>query len=207
MSAAQLPARIRGLQIAIGTAKSVSRLADIRDRLIGLESILRARGERLVEEHALVKLRLIAERRAGALLLSMTPKGKRLANGTLEQHGIGRHHSMQWQCISVVPEPDFHEWCEDQRQAGSPLSTKGLYRLARQYKPARKGRPGPGTAPGMTAAAALETISRLFLDIRRMLADRPHEPVTPERILAAGAAIGVLRAHVRQAGNAAAKGA
>ena len=122
MSTQQL-AKVSRMTTAVARAKDVSELGDIRDQIVGLQAVLRARGERLDQEHDLATP-LTVERKAGALLVGMTPAGKPLANGTLTEFGVSRWHSMVWQAVSAVPEDVFETRRDQQRQQAAELSTK-----------------------------------------------------------------------------------
>ena len=95
--------------------------------------------------------------------------------------------------VSLVSDDAFNQWCDDQRARGEPLSTQGLLRLARELglEPKRKCR---HRLPDIDPMMACGILSRLLLDVKRQVAGRPHDPVTPNRILRAGDALRVVRA-------------
>jgi hypothetical protein len=93
-----------------------------------------------MNEAAEIKLR--AERKAGEALAAMNkPKGGRRAetgdgdapvskSRTLEQMGIKKHQSADWQVEASVPEPEFEAHVAEARATGEPLTTAGVVRLA-----------------------------------------------------------------------------
>ena len=131
-----------------------------------------ARRARLSREAAnyAAEVKLRAERRAGQLLPSAIQRGgnAKAHDVTLGDLGIGRMQSQRWQQLATIPDPVFEDYLARYRRGQGELASKGLYDLARQYKPATADKsesapprnqradigPLPGIAPYYADAAA-----------------------------------------------------
>src|SRR5215813_11607237 len=102
---------------AIDAAHKVDEVKDIRDKAIALEHYARQALNTDAERRA-AEIRLRAERKAGQLLTKMKESGERADKGqpkvtstetTLNDLGITRDQSSQWQRLGAISQRDFNE--------------------------------------------------------------------------------------------------
>lgn len=135
---------------AIDAAHKVDEVKDIRDKAVALEHYARQAQNTDAERHA-CEIRLRAERKAGQLLAKM-PKakggavkgvGRRGKNGVepddsikaLDDLGITRDQSSQWQKLGALPQRDFDLAIGE---SVKPPSTKGILRAASEPEKPRQ---------------------------------------------------------------------
>lgn len=127
----------------LAEAKDLTDIKAVRDMAEAARLYARAAGlgQDAMNEAAEVKLR--AERKAGEALVlrDRPPTGPTPELGsssepnsrppTLDELGITKKQSMNWQTEASVPEPVFEEHIAETKAAGEPLTTAGIVRLAR----------------------------------------------------------------------------
>jgi hypothetical protein len=121
---------------AIDAAHKVDEVKDIRDKAIALEHYARQALNTDAERRA-AEIRLRAERKAGQLLTKMKESGERADKGqpkvtstetTLNDLGITRDQSSQWQRLGAISQRDFNEALG----ASEMPTTKGILRSVKE---------------------------------------------------------------------------
>jgi hypothetical protein len=122
---------------AIDAAHNVDEVKDIRDQAARLEHYARQAQNTDAERRA-AEIRLRAERKAGQIISKM-PKAKPGPNGvrststtdppTLEELGITKDQSSQWQKLGEMKQRDFDLAIGE---SVKPPTTKGILRIAKE---------------------------------------------------------------------------
>lgn len=126
---------------------------------------------RAAENHA-ARLRLEAERKAGALLAesekqagARTPTESRSVTPRLQDLGVTKKQSSDWQRMAKVPEPIFEAHVEQAQRKGEALTTAGVVQVARQIeRQQRAAEPKPVVRPE-TVPARIERGSALSMHL------------------------------------------
>ena len=151
---------------AIAEAYAVDEVKDIRDKALALEIYAR-QAKNTENEYRACEIRLRAERKAGELLRDMEKakatgsnqygKVERSSDSTdpktLEQLGISKYQSSQWQQLADVPEDEFEAAVTSREQ--KPTTT-GILRKAEEALEL-KSEPEPEPEPGPQESAAQAT--------------------------------------------------
>jgi|SRR6516164_4691190 hypothetical protein len=120
---------------AIDAAHEVDEVKDIRDKAVALEHYARQAQNTDAERRA-CEIRLRAERKAGQLLARMDQKAngrpskeKRSSGATvlLDDLGISKNQSSQWQKLGAMPQREFDLAIGE---SVKPPTTKGILRAA-----------------------------------------------------------------------------
>lgn len=130
-------------RLALERASTIDEVKEIHDQAEALRLYARQSGQGLVMQQQIVSIKLRAERKAGDILATMPkhPPGPAPAAGengaapeeplTLEQLGITKRQSANWQKVAAVPAEKFDAYIETGIEEGAELSTAGLLRFNR----------------------------------------------------------------------------
>jgi DNA modification methylase len=131
---AVIPARLTQLKVAIESATDVRDVKDIRDKAEALRGYAKQAGYGLQIQNSVCEVKIMAERRAGKLLARMVrPGNPQLYDDVtirLQELGITRNKSSQWQLMATVPKHMFQAWVKETKENGHELTSSGLLRLA-----------------------------------------------------------------------------
>jgi hypothetical protein len=128
---------------AIAAARRVDEVKSIRDRAEAVRVYAKQAGDFELQNKA-AEIRLLAERRAGQLLVDMQVSGERQAKGrgrpkkvssptTLPKLGITRDQSSKWQRLAMlVDDATFERALTQAREREGELTTAGLLRAIRE---------------------------------------------------------------------------
>lgn len=190
---------INNAKNAIELAKTVQEVKEIRDKAITLQELAKRQKRGLHVQNAVAEIRLYAERKAGGILKETElNKGVRM-EGTRRLHdettvklndvGISKRDSSNWQRISDIPEDQFIESIEVYKEKEKEITTNAFLDIAREIKTKDKRRE-------MDAAGKKIQITNEFIDFRlgdfkEALADVPDnsidliitDPPYPEKYL------------------------
>ncbi len=123
----------------LALATSVDEVKEVRDKAEALRMYTKQQGESLEMQNQCAEIKLRAERRAGEILEDMPKnKGVRLGGNVivppggepkLEDIGISKNQSSQWQKIASLPEDVFENHIEETKANKGELTTVGTLRL------------------------------------------------------------------------------
>jgi hypothetical protein len=129
---------------ALEQARSIPEVKDIRDKAAAIQDYLKRAGESLEIQNAAAEVKLRAERKIGALIPEVFPRGgDRRSNSTggslkLEDFDLNWNFSARSQKLSDIPDADFDAHIESFNSAGKELTTASVLRLAKgEPKPVR----------------------------------------------------------------------
>lgn len=126
----------------LAKATQIDEVKEIRDKAEALRAYLKQQGESLETQNQCAEITIRAERRAGELLLENPPQGERKGRPkkvscdstpfvTLENLGLTRDQSSQWQKIGAMEEPHFEAYLTETKGARKELTTAGTLRAAK----------------------------------------------------------------------------
>ena len=152
---------------ALAQATTVEAVKDIRDRAGAVKRWLRDRRHRIEDVNAVMRLKLMAERKLGALLAETDlHQGDLLRGSTLEPRagvrlkelGIKKTESHRWQLLASIPKGLFEKHCKSVMAAGKELTAASLYQLAGE-------RVKPETAARLGIEEAMRRLSTVLRTI------------------------------------------
>jgi hypothetical protein len=187
---------------AIAAARRVDEVKSIRDRAEAVR-VYAKQAKNFELQNRAAEIRLLAERRAGQLLVEMENTGERQAKErgrpkkvssptTLPKLGITRDQSSKWQRFAkTIDESTFETALAHAKQRDGELTTAGLLRSVREIV-----RPTGGvTEPDINVIAAeltrdIESLSRKAkLEMVARLRNRLNPTIRKKLILALGNAV------------------
>jgi hypothetical protein len=128
---------------ALAAAHRVDEVKRIHDKATALLAYAKQAGDLTLQNQA-AEIRILAERRAGQLLVDMNNTGQRQAkrNGrpqkvssstTLPKLGISRDQSSKWQRLALqISDASFEEALDRARKAYGELTTAGVLRMVKE---------------------------------------------------------------------------
>jgi len=124
-------------------ATKIDEVKEIRDRAEALRVYIKQTGEGLVMQNQCAEIKIRAERRAGEILEKQGRKqGERdqtfedqtFKKPKLEELGISRFQSHNWQETANIPEEKFEEHIAVVKDSGKELTSIGVQKLAKAIK-------------------------------------------------------------------------
>jgi len=139
---------------ALAKARDIDEVKAVRDKASALRLYAQQRGESHEMQNDIAEIKLRAERRAGELLTEIPHEtGKRtdLTSSDdvtkLQETGISRAQSSQWQKEAALPEEDFERYVAETKGDGGELTSAGLLRVAQRHLQQQAPNPAIDVAP------------------------------------------------------------
>lgn len=133
-------AAIEQIRSSLERANTLEELKRLRDEA----EIQRVRAKQsrlgLQVHNQAAELKLVAERKAGAILTSLRLKGgdrksqSRKNTPTLEELRISKHDSRRWQLQAQVHDTAFYEFVAEMNSAGKELTSAACLRLSKRHQ-------------------------------------------------------------------------
>jgi len=116
------------------SCENIEEIKDIRDKTVALRSYAKQCKESLEKQNEIAEIKLRAERRCGQLLEKMdkskgnADRGKDRGKKTLEEIGVNRNQSSNWQKLARMSNEDFEKWLEEKKTAGEEITLSSILR-------------------------------------------------------------------------------
>ncbi len=130
------PAELDTIRLALPETADIRQIKDLRDRAEAVREYAKSAGLGLEMQNQAAEVRLLAERRAGKVLLGMQLHGgDRKSNHQddtrLDNLGISKDESSRWQQEASLPDEEFQEYVRGTKEQRKELTSGELLRLAR----------------------------------------------------------------------------
>lgn len=129
------------LAIKKGDLKAIQK---IRDTSKAVEAFVQAQKMNLSVRNDASELTLDCERGAGGLLAKMEkPRGGRGKKTSITMIGVSQNQATRWQQEATVPDREYREYCNKQRERREEITQYGLLSLAKQRRMPATSAPKP----------------------------------------------------------------